>query len=728
MKKRILFIIMALLAIALVVSACGGGGDDEPTPTQTETNTNTSTEPQPSECTHDWVLQSTTATCTEAGKSTFKCSLCEETKEEDAAALTHDMQFVETIEPTCQEGGYDAYACAREGCDETERRHETEPSLAPEAHKPVDDGIAPTCIAGGSTNKVCELCGTTLESNKIPALGHTYERDGFDGETGVVKTAPTCEADGFIVYTCTEEGCIGNEEGDGPAVKTEKYKDMVDANAAYAADYAKLGHNYDPADDNSNLIDSEEPTCTTPGFVEYSCQNGCGTTKMTTAADDAAYAPLTHTFQRNPEKASWKYEVETLPTCITPGLEWVVCEDCGHNTKLGVGEDQPNPLKYSQAIDATGAHVYDKNPTVTAPTCTEQGFTTYYCSADAGCTASEPRDIMAPTNHGNGESWELIPEDLKEGQPFCKTDGNWNYKCKDCQATAYNVKNDTPIENALHTGYTKGNFEHERSVAPTCISRGKYYCSECETVFDAYEDDTLADATNVHTYDKKGEVTASTCSEYGYTTYHCDNDDACTATERRDYTPLAAHSFTNPSEDGTVSCYACPKQFRDVTTAIETKTDKLCTCGNKGTDACTCSLKVEFIATKVPDAAFELTADTAFSKVFVHDVYQKDENGNIMKDEDGDPIVTGQEYYGPALIILNGEEGTTYTITVYDENDDAITTYDIIVDGEDVGDANVVTSASGVIAKVSLEEVWEDIAKVEITASTNATVQMYYPI
>ena len=115
MKKRILFIIMALLAIALVVSACGGGGDD-PAPTPSETQTNTNTGNEPTECTHDWVLQSTTATCTEAGKDTFKCSLCDETKQEDAAALTHDMQFVETVKATCQEGGYDTYACTR--CEE----------------------------------------------------------------------------------------------------------------------------------------------------------------------------------------------------------------------------------------------------------------------------------------------------------------------------------------------------------------------------------------------------------------------------------------------------------------------------------------------------------------------------------------------------------------------------------------------------------------------------------
>lgn len=690
MKKRILFIIMALLAIALVVSACGGGGDDPaPTPSETQTNTNTGTEP--TECTHDWVLQSTTATCTEAGKDTFKCSLCEETKEEDAAALTHDMQFVETVKATCQEGGYDTYACTR--CEETERRHETAPSFAPDAHSYIDAGSPATCIASGFKDLVCELCGQYSGNREnIPALGHTYERDGYDG-TGKVQTAPTCEENGFIVYTCTEEGCIGNATGDGPATKTETYEDMVAANASYAADYAALGHNYAAAEDGSNVVENVVPTCTTPGYVVYSCQNGCGTTSKVTEG----YEALTHTYERNPDKTTWTYEVELEPTCITEGLEWVVCteEGCGHNTK---NDAVPNPLKYSQAIGATGNHVFDKNPTVTAPNCTDKGFTTYTCSADAGCTATEKRDYV----DANGHTWELKASDLQDGKPFCKTDGNWNYICSVCSKEEYNVNGDTPIENAIHTGYTAGNFTG--GVAPTCISRGKYYCTGCKTVFDAYADDTLANATGAHTYNVKGETTASTCSEYGYTTYHCDNDDACVATERRDYTALAAHSYSDPSEDGTIVCFACEKQFRDVTTAIETKVDKLCTCGNKGTEACTCSLKVEFIATKVPDAAFNLSAGVAFEK-----------------DDFNDDC-------GPALLILKGEETTTYTIAVYDDESNAIITYNIYVDGADVGDANVVTSASGVVAYINLTEIAGSIDKVVVTASTNATVQMYYPI
>lgn len=37
-------------------------------------------------CTHDWVLESDTATCTEDGEKTYKCSRCDETRTEDNPA------------------------------------------------------------------------------------------------------------------------------------------------------------------------------------------------------------------------------------------------------------------------------------------------------------------------------------------------------------------------------------------------------------------------------------------------------------------------------------------------------------------------------------------------------------------------------------------------------------------------------------------------------------------
>ncbi len=688
MKKRILFIIMAVLTFVVVLSACGGKKNSD-------TNTNTNTGEQPVTCEHNWESQSTTASCTTAGKETFKCSLCQETKEEDAAALGHDMQFVDTVKATCQEGGYDNYACTR--CTATEKRHETEPSYAPDAHDFVDAGQAPTCTTAGYKDEVCSRCSASAGARvPLPALGHSYQRDGFDGTTGVSRVEPTCEENGSITYTCTVESC-------GETL-TKTYEDLTgadatDADKALAATLAAINHNFAEKDDASNVKEKVAPTCTTPGYIVHTCQNGCGEEKKTVAG----YEALTHTYERNTDESTWTYAIETAPTCVTKGFEWVVCtaEGCGHNTK---DDEAANPAKYGRDVEPTGAHVYDANPVVTAPTCTTGGYTTYTCSVDAACGRTEQRDQTLAAGH----KFEHDPEFLnQQGQPYCKSEGNWVSECTVCHVHENNVlEGDIPLANVKHEGYTAGDFSHAQSVAPTCVSRGKYYCSGCQTVFNAYEDDTSADATNAHTYTKKGDVVPSTCSVYGYTIYHCSGDDACQETEHKDYTALATHDYCDPSEDGTTTCFDCGKSFRDVTTDIERKENVLCTCG-KGTEdvPCTeCPLKVEFIATKVPDAAFNLTANTEFSK--------NDFN----------------EGCAPALLVFKGEEGTTYEITVYDAENNAITTYNVVVDGKTVDTLNVATSASGAVAYVNLTEVAGSIAKVTVKASTDATVQMYCAI
>ena len=687
---------MAVLAFVVVLSACGdkGGGDD--------TNTNTGTQPQ--ECAHEWESQSSTATCTAAGKETFKCSLCQETKEEDAAALGHDMQASETIKPTCMEGGYDIFKCSR--CDATENRNETDISYAPDAHDYQNVGLAATCTTAGYEDKICTRCGGSAGARKpLPALGHTYERDSFDGTTGVSRVEPTCTANGTITYACTEEGCTVSV--------TKTYEELSAENAsdddkALAETLKALGHNFQEAEDLSNRKEYQAPTCTTNGYAVYTCQNGCGEEERVVAGLEA----LTHTYERNVDTTTWAYAVETAPTCHQKGYEWVVCEDCDFNTK---NEETPNPAKYGRDIDATGAHVYvtENNSNVkqtVAATCTTTGYTVYTCVGDPTCPKTEIRDQVGALGH----DWVLTEEDLgDDGMPTCKTNGDYPYHCSRCPQTGINKDGETNT-GVRHEGYTAGDFSHAQSVAPTCVSRGKYYCTDCQTTFDAYADDTEADATGAHTFDVKMDTIPSTCSEYGYTVYGCSKDAACTYTVNKDYTPYAEHSYKDATEDGTITCLDCAKSYRDVTTAVKTTTDILCTCGFKADDdpatVCLCTLSVEFIATKVPDPATGLTTENGFT---------------FTKDDFIDDC-------GPALIVFIGEEGTTYTVTVYNDAGEPITTFDVIVGGVDTSyDLNVPTTATSgedKFAYVDLSEIAQNIDKVTVTASAAATVQFYYPI
>ena len=648
MKKKLIFSLVVVAMLVCVLAACGGNN----TPT----------------CAHAWEQVSTTATCEDAGTAQFTCTLCAATKQEAVAATGHTFERTEIVKATCVAGGYDLYEC--KNCDASEQRNKTSIDNSLTAHDFQDDIKDPTCDRSGYIDKICSRCGKGIGTREIvPALGHTYERDDFDGVTGVERKEPTCTENGEITYTCTHEGCT--------ASVTYSYDEVLEFDEELAATLAAFGHN--PTVD-FQLV---EPSCLTPGYKVNMCANeGCDYTEQV-----AQYDALGHTYEReDATEATYVYEVELNPTCISVGYEWVVCTDCDHNTK---DDETPDVDAYRKTIAATGNHVYDMDKGTTAPTCIDQGYTTYGCSADKACVATEKRDYV----DANGHEWVLTESLLTNGVPTCKTNGDFPYHCANCTETSIN-ENGESNTGALHTGYTKGNFTG--GVAPTCISRGKYYCSDCESVVDAYADDTLADAHGNHVFDLADDPTAPTCANYGYTVYGCSADKACVATEKRDYTERVAHDFTERTEDGTISCIACAKSYIDETTVIYTDSKELC--NHAPGETCeTCGIGVVITGTKTPDPAHTFAAGTALTTEF----------------EDG-----------AALIELAGAEGTTYTIVVYDKNGAAITTYDAVVDGVVVDTFNVATTASGSVI-IDITEIEKNVGSIVVTASAEATVVFY---
>lgn len=76
--------------------------------------------------THSYIYQSTTATCTSAGRDTSRCE-CGDIYYEDVPARGHDFSVYQgTVQPTATEQGYDIYKCSR--CNATEHRNITEPT------------------------------------------------------------------------------------------------------------------------------------------------------------------------------------------------------------------------------------------------------------------------------------------------------------------------------------------------------------------------------------------------------------------------------------------------------------------------------------------------------------------------------------------------------------------------------------------------------------------------
>ena len=77
---------------------------------------------------HSWeVLQVVAPTCKTGGYTVYKCKyddFCSETKRDDeVAALGHDLELTETVPATCTENGYDLYSCSR--CDYTTKKNST---------------------------------------------------------------------------------------------------------------------------------------------------------------------------------------------------------------------------------------------------------------------------------------------------------------------------------------------------------------------------------------------------------------------------------------------------------------------------------------------------------------------------------------------------------------------------------------------------------------------------
>ena len=131
-------------------------------------------------------------TCTEPGLDAYEtCSRCDYTTRKELPALNHDLEQHAAKAPTCTEIGWDAYeACSRFGCNYTTRKEL--PALNHDLKQYA--AKAPTCTEiGWNAYETCSRCDHTTYT-ELPALNHDYQ---------AVTVAPTCEADGYTVFTCS---------------------------------------------------------------------------------------------------------------------------------------------------------------------------------------------------------------------------------------------------------------------------------------------------------------------------------------------------------------------------------------------------------------------------------------------------------------------------------------------------------------------------------------------
>ena len=140
---------------------------------------------------HDLVHhEAKSPTCTEKGWDAYDtCSRCDYTTRKEIPALNHALVHHEAKAPTCTEPGWDAYeTCSR--CDYTTRKELSALNHNLEQHA----AKAATCTEKGwDAYDTCSRCDYTTYAEQ-PALNHDYQ---------AVTVEPTCETDGYTVFTCS---------------------------------------------------------------------------------------------------------------------------------------------------------------------------------------------------------------------------------------------------------------------------------------------------------------------------------------------------------------------------------------------------------------------------------------------------------------------------------------------------------------------------------------------
>ena len=425
---------------------------------------------------HDYASVVTNPTCTEQGYTTYTCTRCTDSYVADYTnALGHTPSAAveeNRVEPTCKDfGSYDTVIY----CSVCEAELSREPhTLNKVAHTYESAVTEPTCTEQGFTTNTCSVCGFSYKSNIVAALGH-------DWDEGVVTVPATEESEGTRLVTCTR--CNETETRTIP----------------------KLTHVHSYTSVVAN------PTCTEQGFTTYTCA-GCGD-EYTSDYVDA----LGHT----PSAAVEENRIE--PTCTEAGSfdEVVYCSVC-----------EAELSREAKTIDALG-HNYSAD--VTAPSCTEGGYTTYTCTR---CTDSYVDDYTDALGHDFGD-WTVTTAAVA---PTCTENGANAVETRYCSRCDETETRGGETVEAL--GHTNAEAVKENETQPTCTAAGSYdevvYCSVCSAELSREAKTVDALGHDFGDWTVTTAAVAPTCTENGANAVDTRYCSRCNETETRGGETIAA--------------------------------------------------------------------------------------------------------------------------------------------------------------------------------------------
>lgn len=376
-----------------------------------------------------------------------KCTICGATT---TPALGHDYSSVVT-HPTCLAQGYTTYSCKR--CNYT----------CVDDYTPAK-GHAPGAPASCESSAKCTACGTVTEN----ALGHNYRAS---------LTQPTCIAQGYTTYSCTR--CSSSYVSD--------YTDITAHTPGYTASCetperctvcgvtltAALGHNYIP--------EVTAPTCLAQGYTTYSCDR-CEARYVTDYTPTVEHTPGTAPTCESAETCtvcgvvlnsslghSYTTAV-TAPTCLAQGYTTYTCQRCLFSYTAdytSTSEHTPGDAANctssqrctlcSTVLESALGHSYLES--VTPPTCTEQGYSTFDCIR---CDSQYVDNYTSPVGHTPGDA-----------------------------ASCDNAQKCTVCESVIRAAL---GHDYEAQIIPaTCLSKGftMHTCTRCQSSYnDSFKDKT----------------------------------------------------------------------------------------------------------------------------------------------------------------------------------------------------------------------------------------------
>ena len=303
----------------------------------------------------------------------------------------------------CQDKHCNGNCCADKGCGEN--------------HKYILlDSTKAGCTTLGYDRYLCTECGKIEKRDYVDSLGHAWQ--------GIVIRDATCEADGKLLELCSR---CGQMKQTATPKGEHSYEVYTVAATCTSPGYtvrecsvcgdrhieditAALPHNYE-----SHVIAA---TCENGGKTIHRC-DGCGSSFVTDYTD-----ALGHSWDEG--------TLVTNATCTGEGVMEYRCTRCGYHRLDADPADGHIPgapatctdpqlcTRCGAVLEKTLGHDYKSE--VTAPTCTEMGYTTNTCSR---CGDTNKSNYTEPAGHKPSD-W------IVDKEPTTDSEGSKHKECTVC--------------------------------------------------------------------------------------------------------------------------------------------------------------------------------------------------------------------------------------------------------------------------------------------------------